>query len=115
MKTLMALLVALGIILPKAAAALALVLPTYGQTITICTPAGLSTITLDANGNPVQEIDSETAPCLMAQATLVQPATLPDWQRMAREIDCATALKSQTLKPAQITTLRPPCRAPPVL
>ncbi|GAA6174707.1 hypothetical protein [Sulfitobacter pacificus] len=115
MNMLMALLVVLGIVLPKATAALALVLPTYGQTITICTPEGISTVTLDANGDPVHETEQTTAPCLLAYATLVQPASLPDWHRLARQIDAATLLETQTTLTAQRIMLRPPCRAPPAL
>ncbi|MDF3420392.1 hypothetical protein HKX54_07645 [Sulfitobacter sp. M57] len=115
MKIFLALLLALGILLPKASAALALILPTYGSTITICTPDGIRTVTLDASGTPVGETDAQTAPCLMAHATLVRPATLPDWHRLARQIECPTALKTQTVRAAQTAGLPPPCRAPPFL
>lgn len=108
-----ALLVCAALVLPKASAALALVLPTYGQTLTICTPDGIVTITLDANGVPVDKIAIETAHCLAAHADLPQTGHAPQWHRMARQINRAPALHALPVQTERVYARKQPSHAPP--
>ncbi|MEP5730719.1 MAG: hypothetical protein ABJL67_15265 [Sulfitobacter sp.] len=113
-RSLLVVLLVLGIVLPKASAALALILPTYGTTMTICTPTGLITLRMDANGSPIKEDPTETAPCLMAHADMITPASIPQWHRIARNIDRTQSLKARPVPVTAVQRLRPPGRAPPL-
>ncbi|MFW2589039.1 hypothetical protein [Sagittula sp. SSi028] len=68
--------VILGIALPKSTAALVALGLSRAQIIVICTGEGLRTITLDANGNPVAEDETDGHLCLMVHA--VDGGSAPD-------------------------------------
>ncbi|KIN61723.1 hypothetical protein Z945_2716 [Sulfitobacter noctilucae] len=109
------LLICFSIVLPKATAALAVVLPDYGQILTICTPDGIMTLRVDANGNPVEDTSVERAPCLLAHADLAPPSRSPTWVAVARQFDTTTALHARPSGVEHPARLRPPARAPPNL
>lgn len=84
-----------------------------GDTITICTEGGTTSITLDANGNPVSPALHLCPDCLSATS-----ATLPDAESgpslpatQGRPAEFVEA-PSQKARGARLT---PPARGPPVL
>ncbi|MGJ8625778.1 MAG: hypothetical protein ACSHXB_02355 [Sulfitobacter sp.] len=115
LRSLLICLLCLGIVLPKATAALALIVPTNGQVITICTTTGIETIVLDANGTPVEGQTVSSEPCLSAHVDLGTPTYQPQWLRIARRFDIKAALFSTPVHRFSQHHQRPPCRAPPIV
>ena len=103
------LLVVLGLLLPKATAALA-AMGLLGETIVICTGEGMTTITLDAQGKPISTTTSGEPCGLLAPVShLAVPS--PDWTPAERRLAAARAAPPQARPPA--LTGVPPPRAPP--
>ncbi|MEG3661620.1 DUF2946 family protein [Celeribacter halophilus] len=61
--------VMLGIVGPKSSALMAQLGLINARTIVICTGDGLQTITLDANGNPVEHQETRSQPCPLCNVT----------------------------------------------
>ncbi|NIY80234.1 MAG: hypothetical protein HWE33_12485 [Rhodobacteraceae bacterium] len=59
----------LGIVGPKSSALLAQLGLIHTQVIVICTGDGLQTITLDADGNPIEHEDAKSQPCPLCHVT----------------------------------------------
>ncbi|MFU1477543.1 hypothetical protein ACM25N_07490 [Roseovarius sp. C7] len=101
-----------GVTLPKATAVLASLGLSHSQTIVICTGEGLRTITLSADGTPVEQPETEAHDCLLVQA-LTPPAT-PLPERPQSIVIARIFGQSQSIRPVHNRPLHDaPARAPP--
>jgi hypothetical protein len=113
-RTLMVLCLSLSLVAPKASAALAWMLPDSFQSVVICTGYGISVVTLDANGTPVDDTEIVTDHCLQGEATFHVAAHNAPWSQAT-----FSAFRYDTVEPAPRTGLAPELRdrqsrAPPI-
>jgi hypothetical protein len=98
-RTLVALIVALGLLVPQGAGVAAALGLTFDRVMVICTGDGLRTLRFDADGNPVEVSDSPDTCALVHAADTAEPV-LP-------------APATQPLIPAPATVTARPARALP--
>jgi hypothetical protein len=112
LRSLMVMSVCLGLVLPKVTAALAHILPNDHMTMVICTGDAMITMTFDADGNPVEQTQSDETPCPLVLASVDVQTHDVAWHILARQIE-----RQPTPTPWRLVQmLRPvhPPRAPPL-
>ncbi|WP_339854031.1 DUF2946 family protein [Roseovarius nubinhibens] len=102
-----------GVTLPKATAALASLGLSGSQTIVICTGEGLRTITLSADGTPVEQPETQDHDCLLVQAIAPPPTALPE-RPQPLVIARLSALAAATTHARARPLFDAPARAPPL-
>lgn len=70
-----------GILLPRAGAILTELIPGIDRMV-ICTGTEMITLTIGPDGEPIQEIDSATPHCVMADGADHIASPLPYWQAL---------------------------------
>ena len=113
-RTLLVACVCLSLVAPKATAALAWILPGSFQSVVICTGTGVSVITLDANGTPVDDTEIVTDHCLQGEAAFDVAAHDAPWSHVT-----FSAFRYDAIQPAPRAGLAPELRnrqsrAPPI-
>ncbi|MEL7214181.1 MAG: hypothetical protein AAGK92_16075 [Pseudomonadota bacterium] len=114
LRGIMVLCLTLGMIWPKASAAVVAFLPGV-QSYVICTGDEMVTILVDSEGTPIEQSTSDSAPCLSADVPPVATIAPSLWRQLARD-HRDRFVKRENLSVARSVLQRPaPTRAPPVL
>lgn len=111
----LALLLCLGLLLPKVGTALSLLAPGAIQTIVICSVDGLTTIRLGPDGTPLSQTEITEEPCMMGNALVVEAQPLVFWLTLSHDFDSVAALESQSYPTLTLYDRRRPARGPPFL
>ncbi|WP_224825558.1 hypothetical protein [Cognatishimia sp. MH4019] len=114
LRGLLVLCLTLGLIWPKVSAAVVGFLPGV-QSYVICTGADMVTILVDAEGNPIEQVATDSAPCLSADVPPVALRAPQFWQQLARDHQ-DRFIQHENRQPLRSVLQRPaPSRAPPVV
>ena len=114
-RSFLALLLCLGLLLPKVGTALSLLVPGAAQTIVICSVNGLTTIQLGPDGAPVSESEITEEPCMMGNALIVEAQLHVFWLTLSYDFNTTVALHSQSHPTLTLYDRRKPARGPPFL
>lgn len=114
LRGLLVLCVTLGLVWPKASAAVISFLPGV-QSYVICTGDALVTIVVDASGTPVEQAEVDTPPCLSADLAKAHATAPTFWHKLARDYAMRFVVLETARHPLDVFQRRAPSRAPPVL
>lgn len=84
-------------------------------TVVICTGTTLETITLDADGNPVERQEHSDQPCALHALGAVEASAPALWQRLARSYAALPFVATPPVRGAQLFLRNPPAQGPPVI
>lgn len=84
-------------------------------TIVICTGTTLETITLDADGNPVERQEHSDQPCTLHALGAVEASAPALWQRLARSYAALPFVAAPPARGAQLFLRNPSAQGPPVM
>ena len=99
---------------PAHVGGLAQVLPGV-QTMVICTGTEMITITIGADGEPVEIIDEDPHSCVMTKGILAEATDLPLWQQLALDHAHRFAVLENAHRRDDHLMQARPTRGPPVL
>lgn len=103
-----------GMVLPKTAAVLASFLP-GAHVIAICTGDGITYVTINAAGEPVEIEDSRAHHCVMADGAVIASVDIPFWQRLDAQPAPPVHVALNTGADQDRLSMLGEPRAPPVL
>ncbi len=103
-----------GLLIPRMSAVIADVIPGI-QTMVICTGEGLITLTIGADGQPVEAVETEPHPCVMSEVLTLAYADVPLWQRLAADYAHDFAIRENTRVFDSHLSRIAHSRAPPVM
>lgn len=113
-QTLLILVTVVGLLLPKMSAVIATLVPGV-MVVTICTGSEMITLTLDAEGEPVEEVEPVVEHCVMGDVTTQDLTHAPQWVALARSYRCPFIACPNPADQVERLRLQEPSRAPPVL
>ena len=103
-----------GLLAPRMSAVLAQVIPGV-QVLVICTGDQMVTLTIGADGKPIEMDNAELHPCITTAANKHVTLADPYWSLLGRDYAFGFAVREST-KPAQPPLSRiSPSRAPPTV
>ncbi len=112
--TLFVVLLIVGLLAPRMSAAVAEIVPGM-QTMVICTGQGLVTLTIGADGIPVETPQIEQHDCVLADITVVAEMAPQFWEKLAWDHRLRFAVTESEWMPGNPLRRRSPTRGPPVL
>ncbi len=101
-----------GLILPMMGAVLVDLVPGVTSFV-ICTGEGMTVITVDAEGNPVETPTAQTGDCVFVDTGVTTARAVPFWETLARE-DTVAFVSRPAAPYSKVFDLIPPSQAPPV-
>ncbi len=114
LRALLVVMLVAGMLAPRMSTVLAQVIPGV-QTMVICTGDALVTITMGADGVPIETADQVQHPCVMASGVTLAVAGLPFWQQLAADHAHGFAISENSRVSVDHLTRLTPTRGPPVL
>lgn len=102
------------LLLPRISAVVVEFIP-GAETVIICTGSEYVTITLDADGAPVEVKETQDSDCLRTLAAGIDAAPTPLWHMLARSYSVAFARHEHLAPSGEVLKTLEPSRAPPVL
>lgn len=103
-----------GILAPKMSAVIVQLVPGI-QTLVICTGNGLVTLTIDADGEPVEMPRAEVDHCTMVDANSLDASFIPPWRAFTGDHTRLFTIKLHPSPDDHRFNQIPPSQAPPVL
>ncbi len=103
-----------GFLAPRMTAVLAELIPGV-QTMIICTGERMVTLTIGADGIPVEEAEENEHDCVIADTVSLAEVEQPFWTALSRDFDHRFAIRENTQIATVSLSLLSPSRAPPVL
>lgn len=107
-------LTALALLLPKLSAVVLALHPGVSSAV-VCTGTGMVTIQLDAQGQPVDAVQSDQSPCIMAAPQDSTAPALAVWTAAPRSYRVSFVDRSPSLRSQAEIGLLPDLRGPPAL
>lgn len=101
-----------GLVLPMMGAVLVDLVPGISSYV-ICTGEGMSVITVDDAGNPIETPTAQTGECVFVDTGIASARDLPFWETLAREFTFAF-VATPIIPESKVFDLIPPSQAPPV-
>lgn len=112
--TLLTLATLVGLVLPKMSAVLASIVPGV-MVVTICTGTDMRTLTLNADGVPVEEVEPMVDHCVLAEVTPTDMDPAPHWVALARSYRCPFVAVPSPFRACDDLGQQDPPRGPPVV
>ncbi len=113
-RALLVVLLVFGLLAPRMSAVLAQVIPGI-QTMVICTGDQMITLTIGADGVPVETVSENPHPCVMADGVTLATSDLPFWQKLAADHARSFAILESPRAVDDHLIRLSPSRAPPVV
>lgn len=112
--TLLVLATVVGLLLPKMSAVVATLVPGV-MVVTICTGSEMVTLTLNADGEPVEEVEPAVDHCVMADLVQKDPQAEAPWVALARSYRCPFVANPNPYQNCDYLRQQDPPRGPPAL
>lgn len=112
--TLLVLATVVGLLLPKMSAVVATLVPGV-MVVTICTGSEMVTLTLNADGEPVEEVEPAVDHCVLADLVQKGPQAEAPWVALARSYRCPFVANPNPNHTCDYLRLQDPPRGPPAL
>tara|TARA_Y100001956_G_scaffold69512_1_gene72855 strand:+ start:75 stop:488 length:414 start_codon:yes stop_codon:yes gene_type:complete len=112
--TLLVLATVVGLLLPKMSAVVASLVPGV-MVVTICTGSEMVTLTLNADGEPVEEVEPAVDHCVLADLIQDQPQPEAPWVALARSYRCPFVATPNPYQTCDYLRQQDPPRGPPAL